>query len=160
MVMFLFGLILATWSGLDYQATVDAAAIQGTWKVVSVRYAGLGLAEPDWQFTRFVFAGDKVLLDGAEQSEEGHFEFLSASSRERRCDFWLNVHRFKRMWLRGRMVQGTVYSLDKAEAIYRLEGDGLKLCLVWNVLSGLGGCPSEFKTHRNDLRWLYVLERE
>jgi hypothetical protein len=59
MAMLVLGLILASWSGLDYQATLDLAAIQGSWYVVGLQYAGLDVAEPLWQFSTFVVIGIK-----------------------------------------------------------------------------------------------------
>jgi uncharacterized protein (TIGR03067 family) len=158
--MVLIGLILAIWSGLDYQATMDLAEMQGTWRVVGVWHSGIKLIKSDWNFTKVVFDGDEVLLDGAERSEEGHVHFLGASSGERRCDLWLNVHQFKSPSLNERIVRGTVYSLDQAKAIYRLDRTRLTLCLVWDRLGNLNQRPTDFKTEQNDVRWLYVLEWE
>jgi uncharacterized protein (TIGR03067 family) len=157
--MLLLGLLLAIWGRLDWQAVADAARIQGTWKVVSVRHDGMSVPSEDWNYTQLNFAGDQVKLERWMSSDEGTFQLRSSQTKPFECDFSLYVH--KRVdWSGWSVNRYTLARLRMGYGIYQLEGDRLRICVFLEGLDCPMKRPKDFAARWNDSQWLYLLERE
>jgi uncharacterized protein (TIGR03067 family) len=131
-------LLLGASQPKDDAAKTDRDRMQGTWAVESAAKRGEALPKEKADRIKVIITADKIAIQDEDQgrSEEALFTLLPGKDPP--------------------AIDLTPSGTDrKAEGIYQLDGDTLKLC--WSKPGGAR--PADFTTSREDNRILLVLRR-
>jgi hypothetical protein len=123
-----------------------------------------GQQEPaqKWAFVRFTFTEHEVCFEGRDHERiVGYFTQRWSLFGPARCDLRFTVSKCRTDW-HGKQVDCLCFSSEDAAAIYQVQAEHLRVCLVWDRNWSSGpphGRPADFTTHSGDGRWLFTLER-
>jgi uncharacterized protein (TIGR03067 family) len=139
--MLLFvGVGLVSFLPAEQAALDDKAKLQGLWQVTAAEAQGEKLAAEAASGVRFVFDGDKLLINQGDEGKKTAVFKLNAAAKPKTIDLVEEEGK--------KTVQG----------IYEFDGDTLKLCLAE---AGSGAArPTVFATKAGTRHALFVLKRD
>jgi uncharacterized protein (TIGR03067 family) len=141
LAMFTLALMASGSSGQDDQGKKDRQNLQGTWKVVGAEKMGEAAPREEIQELELIFMEEMIRVrDGGKLQQK--FKFKLDAAKDPR---WLDL-----------TYVGGPNNGRTDRAIYKLDGNNLKICIQQFQDEGR---PKAFATEKKSGTWLVVMER-